>query len=163
MIAKEFVLALIIKVGEGLNKSEFFQVKFYSPKEIIFQHVSVKDIVFNSRKSRYEEVKRFRNGDIIQHITSVDIEELVKSGGYIVDKLEGFICHNLDYNLFRSFIRVLTDKRNKFKKEKKPLLQTFTKKCSNSVYGFSRRQDIEESYKSVTQRWMRNECDDSVK
>ena len=56
----------------------------------------------------------------------------------------------------------MTEKRNKCKKENKPLLQTFTEKCSNSVYGFSIRQDIQECYKGVTQQWMKTGYDESI-
>ena len=57
--------------------------------------MSIKENVFNDGKNRYEIIKRFRNRDIIQHLTSVDIEEVVRSGGCIVELLEGFICYNL--------------------------------------------------------------------
>ena len=57
----------------------------------------------------------------------------------------------------------MTDKRNRYKKENKPLLQTFARKSSMSVYGGCIRSDTEESYKCVTRRWMKSECDDSVK
>ena len=43
--------------------------------------MSVKEKVFNDRKNRYKEINRFRKGDITQHLTSVDIEEVVRSGG----------------------------------------------------------------------------------
>ena len=76
---------------KSLNKSGFFKVRYYNPKEIIFQHMSVKENSFNDRKNRYEEINRFRNGDITQHLTSVEIEEVVRSGGYVVKILEGFV------------------------------------------------------------------------
>ena len=43
--------------------------------------MSVKENAFNDRKNRSEEINRFRNGDITQHLTCVDIEEVVRSGG----------------------------------------------------------------------------------
>ena len=124
--------------------------------------MSVKENVLNDRKNRCEEINRFRNGDIIQHLTSVDIEEVVRSGGCIVKILEGFFCDNLEFNPFERFIIDMTNKRNKFKEENKTLLQTLIKKVSNSVYGGCIRKDIEESYKCVTQNWMKNENDDSL-
>ena len=57
-----------------------------------------------------------------QHLTSVDIEEIVRVGGVIVEISEGFSCDNLDFNLFEEFEEFVIDmtaKRNKFKKEKK--------------------------------------------
>ena len=81
--------------------------------------MNVKGIVFNARKKRYEEINRFRNGDITQHLTSVDFEEVVRSGGFIVKIIEGFICDKLEFNPFERFIVDMTIKRNKFKEENK--------------------------------------------
>ena len=119
--------------------------------------MSVKENVFNDRKKRYEEINQFRNDDITQHLTSVDIEEAVRSGGYIVKILEGFIEDNIEFNPFERFIIDMTNKRNKFTEENKTLLQTLTKKVSNAVYGGCIRKDIDESYKCETQSWMKNE------
>ena len=103
-----------------------------------------------------------RNGDIIQHLTSVDFEEVVRSGGYFVKIFEGFKCDNLDFNPFERFFMDMTDKGNRFKEENKTFLQTTTIKVSNSVYGGCIRRDIEEYYKCATQSWMKDEYDDSV-
>ena len=111
---------------------------------------------------KYEEINRFRNGDITQHLTSVDIKEVVRSGGYIVEILEGFICDILEYIPFKRFIKDLTEKRIKFREENKTLLQTINKKVSKSGYGGCIRKDIEESCKCVTQSWMKTENHDSV-
>ena len=45
-------------------------------------------------------------------------------------------------------------------KQGKTVSQTFTKKCSSSLYGGCVRKDIEECYECVTQNSMRNEHDD---
>ena len=108
---------------------------------MVFQHMSVKEKVFNDRKNRYKEINRFRNGDITQHMTSVDIEEVVRQGGYIVKILEGFICDNIEFNPFERFIIDMTNKRKKYKEENKTLLQTLTEKVSNAVYGGCTRKD----------------------
>ena len=39
-------------------------MRFYNPREFVFQHTTVKEKLFNDRKKRYEEINRFRNGDI---------------------------------------------------------------------------------------------------
>ena len=67
-----------------LNKSGFLEKINYNPKKFFFQHRSLEENVFNGRKNRFEEINRFRIGDITQHLISVDIEEVVWSGGYIV-------------------------------------------------------------------------------
>ena len=63
--------------------------------------MSVKGKVFNDRKNRYVLVNRFRNCDIIQHLTTVDVGEVVRSGGCIVEIVEGFICDNLEFKPIR--------------------------------------------------------------
>ena len=140
-------LCELFKNGEwkNLNKTGSFKVKYYNPENIVFQHMSPKENLFNDRKNRYEEMNRFRNGEIIQHLISVDIEEVVRSGGYIVKINEGFFCDNLEFNLFERINIDMTNERNKYKEENKTLLQTITKKVSIAVYGGCIRKDIEES------------------
>ena len=89
--------------------------------------MSVKESVFHDRKNRYEEINHFRNGDKTQHLTNVDIEEVIRLGGYIVKTLEEFMCDNLKFNPFERFIIDITNKRNEYKEENKTLLQILTK------------------------------------
>ena len=89
--------------------------------------MSVQEKVFNDRKNRYEEINRFRNGGITQHLNSVDTEGVVRTGECIVEILEGFICDNLEYNPPEKFIIHMTKRRKRYKKGKKILLQTITK------------------------------------
>ena len=124
--------------------------------------MSVKEQVFNPIKNRLEEVNRFHNGYIRQQLTSVDIEEIVRVGGFITEFFEGFICDNLDYNPFEKFVLDLTAKRKKHKKEKRNILQTQAKTVSNAVYGYTIRSDIEDVYKCVSPHWMKTEYDDRV-
>ena len=85
---------------KSVKTSGFLKKRYYKPKNIIFQHISVKENVFNDRKNRYEEINCFRNGDITQHLFGVYIEELVRSVGYIVKILGVFICDELEFNPF---------------------------------------------------------------
>ena len=52
--------------------------------------MNVKEQVFNAIKNKWEEVNRFRNGCIRQHLTSVDVEEIVRVGGLKIDFLKVF-------------------------------------------------------------------------
>ena len=52
------------KERKDLNKSGFFDVKYYNGEDIIFQRMSVTEQVFKAIKKRWEEVNRFRNGYI---------------------------------------------------------------------------------------------------
>ena len=81
------------------NKSFFFDVKYHNHENIIFQDMSAEEQIFNVIKHRCEEVNRFRNGFIRQHLTSVDIEEIVRVGVVIIGFLK-FFCDKIDYNRF---------------------------------------------------------------
>ena len=70
--------------------------------------MAVKEDVHKETKNSTENVNRFRNGDIAQHLTSVDIEEVVRIGGVIKEFDERFICDNLDYNPFKEYISDMT-------------------------------------------------------
>ena len=97
--------------------------------------MSVKEKVFHDRKNRHEEINHFRKGDKTQHLTNVDIEEVIRLGGYIVKTLEEFMCDKLEFNPFERLIIDRTNKRNKYKEEYKTFVQTKTKKVSNALYG----------------------------
>ena len=88
---------------------------------------------------------------------------MVGVGSVKLEFYEEFICDNLEFNPFENFVIKMTEKRNKYKKEKKELLQTLTKKKTNAVYRFCIRAKINESYECVSTQWMRTEYDDQVK
>ena len=81
---------------------------------------------------------------IIDTLTSVDIVEIVKCGGVILEVFEGFLCHNLEYKRYTEFVANMFEKRDSFKSQEKDLLQNLGKKIGLSVYGGSIRKDINE-------------------
>ena len=94
-------LCELFKAGEWgpLNKSGFFRVKCYNPKYKIF-HMSVQEQVFKDSKKKWDEKNSFRNGYSTQHLTSVDIEEILRVGSVLLENFECYICYNLDFNPF---------------------------------------------------------------
>ena len=58
--------------------SAILKVKYYNPKNLNVQHLPVKE------KEKEIEINRMRNGYITQVLTSVDIQEIVKIGGIII-------------------------------------------------------------------------------
>ena len=146
----------------SLNKTGFFKVKYQNPKKLILQHIVVKEDVYNKTKNKSEDVNRFRNGDITQHLTSVDFEEFARIGGVIEEFYEGFIFDNLVYNPFKEYILDLTAKRNEYEKQVKNILQDMCKKTSNGKYGGCIRCDIHEVLKCVSKNWMKTEYDGRV-
>ena len=104
-----------------------------------------------------------RNGIIIDTLTSVDIVEIVKCGGVILEVYEGFFCHNLNFNPYTEFVTDMFEKRDMFKSQGKDLLQNLANKIGLSVYGGNIRKVINEEYKCVTENWMKESFDDRVK
>ena len=104
-----------------------------------------------------------RNGVIVDTLTSVDIVELLKFGGDILEVYERFFCHNVEYNPYTGFVTNTFEKRDLFKAQGKDSIQNLAKKIGLSVYGGNIRRDINEEYKCVTENWMRENFDDRVK
>ena len=67
------------------NESATLKLKNFNPPNLIVQHFSVEGKVKNI------EVNRMRNGYIIDTLTSVEICEIVKMGGEVVEIYEGVI------------------------------------------------------------------------
>ena len=147
-----------------LNRSAFLTVKYHNPENLIFQHLPVREMIENPYKNnRLEESNRMRNGKITVTLTSVDIVEIAKCGGVIMEVYEGFFCHNLDFNPSTEFVTDMFEKRDLFKSQGKDLLQNLAKKIGLSVYGGNIRKNINEEYKCVTENWMTENFDDRVK
>ena len=85
-----------------------------------------------------------RNGITIDILTSVDIVEIVKFGGIILEPFEGFYCKNVDYNPYTEFVTDMFEKRDLFKSQGKDLLQNPAKTIGLSVYGGNTRKKINE-------------------
>ena len=120
------------------TKSAILKIKYYNPKDTILQHIPVKEEV------NKVEVNRLRNGYIDGVLTSVDIQEIVRIGGKVVEVYEGVIYkENYKISPFRDFIKNLFDLRLKYKSEGQDILQEMVKLNMNSIYQTIRR-DIED-------------------
>ena len=67
-------------------------------------------------------------------------------GSVILESYERFKGENFEFNPFENFVIRMFEKRNKFKKEKKNLIQTIIKKQKNAVCGFCIRDEVNEFY-----------------
>ena len=100
--------------NEDGDESAILTIKYHNPLDLIFQHLPVKE------KVKKIEVNRMRNGYIIDTLTSVDIQEIVKIGGKVVEIYEGVIYReNFKVSPFRKDIEKLFALRQKYKDEKK--------------------------------------------
>ena len=137
--------------------SAILEIKYYSPKNLIVQHLPVKE------KEKKIEINRLRNGYIIQVLTSVDIREIVKIGGRVIEICEGVIYReNFKLNPFEKVISKLFALRQKYKEEKNEVMQLLVKLIMNALYGEFLRKDITESYQCKSEMWMQTEYDERV-
>ena len=121
--------------------SAFLKVKYYNPKNLIVQHLPVKE------KVNKIEVKKIRIGYIIQTLTSVDIQEILKIGGKVDEIYESVIYREkFKVSPSRKVIAKLFELRQKYKDEKNDVMQLLVKLIMNSFYGEFLRKDILESY-----------------
>ena len=138
--------------------SAFLKIKHYNPKNLIVQHLPVKE-----RENKIE-ISRMGNGCIIEHLTSVDIQEIVKIGGKVIEIIQGVIYRNF-FKLcpFRNNIDKLFALRQKYKKKNNDVLQFSVNLFMNSLHGEQIRKDIEESFACFSEVWMMSEYDERVK
>ena len=71
------IIIQIFTQGSAISKT-----RFYNPKDLIIQHLPVRE------KVRKYVIKRMRNGCQIDILTSVDIQERIKMGVMVVEILE---------------------------------------------------------------------------
>ena len=144
------------------EESAILRIKYYNPRNLIFQHLAVKEKIKNDEVKNVE-VNRMRNGYIIDTLTSVDICEIVKIGGRAIEIYEGVLYReNFKITPFRKVIEKLFASRQKYKDEHNDLMQKLVKLIMNSLYGIQIRKDIDESYKCKSQHWMETEYDENV-
>ena len=138
--------------------SAFLKIKFYNPKNLIVQHLPIKE------REKKIEINRMRNGYIIDILTSVDIQEIVKIGGKVIEIYEGVIYkQNFKVSSFRKVIDKLFALRQKYKDEGNDVMQLLVKLLMNSLYGENIRKDIEEKFACKSELWMQTEYDERVK
>ena len=105
-----------------------------------------------------------RNGHIIDTLTSVDIQEIVKIGGKVKEIYEGVSYReNFKVSPFRNVIDKLFALRQKYKDDNKDVMQLLVNFLMNSLYGENLRKDIEEKFACKSEMWMQTEYDERVK
>ena len=82
-----------------------------------------------------------RNGYIIDTLTSVDIQEILKTGGKVIQIYEGVIYReNFKVSPFRKVIDKLFALGQKYKDENNDVMQLLVKLLMNSLYGENIRE-----------------------
>ena len=104
-----------------------------------------------------------RNCYTIDHLTSVDIQEIVKFGGKAIEIYEGVIYReNFQVSPFRKVIDKLFSLRQKYKDEVNDVMQLLVKLLMISLYGENIRKDIEEKFACKSEAWMMSQYDERV-
>ena len=152
-----------VELVEKFNNQTFTQrsatlkLKYYNPKNLIVQLLPVKE------KGKQIEINRMRNGYITQVLTSVDIQEVLKTGGKVFEIYEGVIYReNFQVNPFEKVIDILFALRQKYKKENNQVMQLLVRLIMNALYGEFLRKDITESYQCKPEMYMQTEYDERV-
>ena len=142
-----FTKAMNYELVEKFNNQTFtrgsaiLKIKYYNPKKLFVQHLPVKE------REKKIEINRMRNGYIIETLTSVDIQEIVKIGRKVIQFYEGVIYRdNFKVSPFRNVIDKFFASKQKYKDEKNYVMQFLLKLLMNSLYGEQIRKDIEESF-----------------
>ena len=78
---------LVEKISSGnFNQgSAILKIKFYNPKSLIVQHLPIQE------REKEIEINHMRNGYIRDTLASVDVQEIVKIGGKVIEINEGVI------------------------------------------------------------------------
>ena len=104
-----------------------------------------------------------RNGYRTQVLTSVDIQEIIKIGGRVIEIYEGVIYReSFKINPFEKVITKLFALRQKYKEVNNDVMQLLVKLIMNALYGEFLRKDITESYQCKSEMWMQTQYDERV-
>ena len=100
-----------------VNESAILKLKNCKPPDLLFHYLPVTGKVKNI------EVSCMRNGYMIDTLTSVDIQEIVKKGGKMIRIYEGAIYQeNFKTSSFGKFIEKLFALREKYEDERNDLM-----------------------------------------
>ena len=147
-----------LNIGNFNQGSAFLKFKSYNPKNLIVQHLPVKE------REKKIEISRMRNGYNIDHLTSVEIQETFRIGGKVIQVYEGVIYREkFKESPFKKVIDALFTSRQKYKVENNEVMQLLVKLLMNSLYGEQIRKDIEEKFACKSEAWMMGEYDERVK
>ena len=138
--------------GRGILK-----IKYFCPKNLIFQHIPVK------KRVRKMEIIRVRNGYLFQTLTSVDFQEIVKIGGIVFEVYEGIIyLENFKVSPFKQVIDKSLELRQKYIDKNGDDMQLLVKLNMNRLYDEQIRKDIEKCYECKSEACMMAQYDERV-
>ena len=118
----------------------------------------------NKEKEEKIEINRMRNGYIIDLLIYVDIQDIIRIGGKVIEIYESVIYReNFKVSPFRKVNNKLFASRQKYKDDNIDVLHLLVKLLMNSLYGENIRKDIEKKFACKSETWMQTEYDERVK
>ena len=103
------------------------------------------------------------NGNIVDTLTSVDNQEIVKIGGKVIEIYECVVYREtFEESPFKKVIDKLFELRQKYKDENNDVMPLLVNLFMSSFYGEQRCKDIEESYQCKSEMCMQTEYDERV-
>ena len=133
-----FVFDFVIKTNnQDVNDSAILKIK------ILQSTKSYTSISSCERKGEKIEVHRMRYGYNIGILTSVDIQEIVRIGGKLIEIFEGVIYKKIfKISPFEKRWRKIVAFRQKYENDGNDMMQGLVKIIINSLYGAQIRKDI---------------------
>ena len=99
------------------NESAILKIKYCKTPDLLFYYLPILEKVKNI------EVSCMRNGYMIDTLTSVDVQEIVKKGGKVIRIYEGVIYQEkFKTSPFRKLIEKLFASREKYEDEQNDLM-----------------------------------------
>ena len=103
------------------------------------------------------------NGYIVDTLTNVDIQKIVKLGGKVCEIYEMFTyLENFKVSALRNVIDKLSALGQKDKDENNDVMQMLVKLILNYLYREQIRKDIGESFAGKSEYWMMTKCNGRV-
>ena len=100
------------------QRSAILKIKYYNSWDLVVQHLPTKE------REKQIAINLLRNGYIIDTLASVDIGEIVKIGGKVIEIYEGVINREIfKISPFRKIFDKLFAWRQKHKKENNEVMQ----------------------------------------
>ena len=104
-----------------------------------------------------------RNGYFVDTSTTVDLQEIVKTGGKVVEISEGVICQEtFEVSPFKKSSSLVILLRQRYKNVINDVMQLLVKLIMNSLYGEQIRKYIEDRYECKSENWTLTEYDERV-
>ena len=133
------------------------KIQYYNPKKLIVQHLPVEE------KEKKIEINRMRNGNNTQSLTFVDIQEVVKIGGVVIEIYEAvFYREKFKVSPVKKLLDEIFALRQSYKDEGNDVMQLLVKLIMNALYGEFLRKEILESFECKSEPWMMTENDERV-